>query len=162
MITKVYLAGASAELDRAKRNAQMLRDADIHVISTWVDVIGKVGAANPADATPEQLTKWTLRDLEEVREADVLWLQLPAAGINTIGAWIELGIAYTSQKMVLMSGIHRPIFTPVLADKHFNSDGEALRWLKRMHDDMIADKVKMRISCQDGIDATLRSRLRHG
>lgn len=162
MITKVYLAGASAELDRAKRNAQMLRDADIHVISTWVDVIGKVGAANPADATAEQLTKWTLRDLEEVKEADVLWLQLPDAGINTIGAWIELGIAYASQKMVLMSGIHRPIFTPVLAHKHFNSDGEAFRWLKRMHDDMITDKVKTHISFQDSIDATMRSALRHG
>lgn len=137
MITKVYLAGASAEIERARANAQRLRDADIHVMSTWVDVIGKAGAANPHNATPEQLTKWTLRDLEEVREADVLWLQLPALTVSTVGAWIELGVAYAENKVVLMSGPHRPIFTPVLAYRHFDTDDEAFAWLKARHDDNV-------------------------
>lgn len=137
MITKVYLAGASAEIERARFNAQRMREADIHVMSTWVDVIGKVGAANPRDATPEQLTKWTLRDLEEVKAADVLWLQLPAVDVHTIGAWIELGIAYSEGVTVLMSGIHRPIFTPVLAHKHFATDEEAFAWIKWHHDNNV-------------------------
>ena len=56
--------------------------ADIMLTSTWVDVIGRVGAANPKDATIEQLTAWTLRDLAEVAEADNLWLLLPAIGTH--------------------------------------------------------------------------------
>lgn len=141
MITKIYLAGASAEIERARMNAQRLRDADIHVVSTWVDVIGKVGAANPRDATVEQLTKWTIRDLEEVKESEVLWLQLPAIDIHTIGAWIELGIAYNEGLTVLMSGVHRPIFTPVLAHKHFATDDEAFAWLKMHHDARVKERV---------------------
>ncbi len=151
MITKVYLAGASAEIERARANAQRLRDADIHVMSTWIDVIGKGGAANPRDATPEQLTKWTLCDLEEVKAADVLWLQLPAVDVHTIGAWIELGIAYSEGVTVLMSGIHRPIFTPVLAHKHFATDDEAFAWLKSQHDTNVKRCVEEHLFKQRGM-----------
>lgn len=148
MITKVYLAGASAEIERARANAQRLREADIHVMSTWIDVIGKVGAANPKDATPEQLTKWTLRDLEEVEQADVLWLQLPALTVQTVGAWIELGIAYKAHVTVLMSGPHRPIFTPVLAHKHFETDDEAFEWLQKRHRTMVEQNVEGHLARQ--------------
>lgn len=149
MITKVYLAGASAEIERARRNVQRLRDADVYVVSTWVDVIGKVGQANPRNATPEQLTTWTLRDLEEVREADYLWLQLPAEGVHTVGAYVELGAAYILDKFVLTSGIHRPIFTPVLSRAHFETDDEAFAFLKRRHDNRVSQIVTHHINGQN-------------
>lgn len=156
MITKVYLAGASSEIERARFNAQRMRDADIHVMSTWVEVIGKAGSANPAHATPEQLTKWTLRDLEEVKTADVLWLQLPALDKHTVGAWIELGIAYSSNVIVLMSGPHRPIFTPVLAHKHFETDDEAFAWLKEEHNRMVDNRVREHLDLQRSATGGMR------
>ncbi len=141
MITTLYLAGASAEIDRARKWAQALRDADITVLSTWVEVIGKAGAANPADATPEQLTKWTLRDEAEVKSSELLWLLLPAKGVHTVGAYIELGIARASRKHIVMSGLHRPIFTPVLADASFSSDEEAFEYIQRGHRSMVKKHV---------------------
>lgn len=144
MITTLYLAGASAEIDRARKWAQALRDADITVLSTWVEVIGKAGAANPADATPEQLTKWTLRDEAEVKGSELLWLLLPAKGIHTVGAYIELGIARASGKHIVTSGLHRPIFTPVLADVSFATDEEAFEYIQTGH----RMKVKRAVDAQ--------------
>jgi len=132
VITKLYLAGASSELDRAKMWAQKLRDIDIMLTSTWVDVIGRVGTANPANATIEQLTAWTLRDLAEVAEANILWLLLPALGVNTVGAYIELGYAVGQRNYIVMSGPHRPIFTPALANQHFEADTDAYNFISKM------------------------------
>lgn len=141
MITKVYLAGASSELARAKMWAEKLRDADIMLTSTWVDVIGRVGAANPANATIEQLTAWTLRDLAEVAEADNLWLLLPAVGVHTVGAYIELGAAYVGGKHIVMSGAHRPIFTPVLAHEHYDADEDAFKYITERNKRLAASHV---------------------
>lgn len=142
MITKVYLAGASKEIERARQWAEKLRDADIMLTSTWVEVIGRVGAANPATASPEQLTKWTLRDIAEVQDADLLWLLLPAIGVETVAAYVELGVAYVSEKRIVTSGPHRPIFTPVLADESFAADVDAFDWIQKYHrhrvDEMVA------------------------
>ena len=142
MITKVYLAGASAELARAREWASKLRDADIMVTSTWVEVIGRVGAANPANATIEQLTKWVLRDLAEVSDSDVLWLLLPPLSIQTVGAWIELGTAQNEKKHIVMSGPHRPIFTPVLANAHFEADQAAFDYIQEHHRVMVRGEVE--------------------
>lgn len=144
MITPIYLAGASAEIDRACKWAQALREADITVLSTWVEVIGKAGAANPTDATIEQLTKWTLRDEAEVKASELLWLLLPAKGVHTVGAYIELGIARATRKHIVMSGLHRPIFTPVLADMSFVTDEEAFEYIQSGH----RMKVKMDVGNQ--------------
>lgn len=150
MITKLYLAGASAEIDRARKWASALRDADITVLSTWVEVIGKAGAANPADATPEQLTKWTLRDEAEVHASDLLWLLLPAKGIHTVGAYIELGLSRAWGKHIVMSGTHRPIFTPVFADISFATDEEAFEYIQTGHRTNVQRLVNKQLSHQEG------------
>lgn len=148
MITTLYLAGASAEIDRARKWAQALREADITVLSTWVEVIGKTGAANPADATPEQLTKWTLRDEAEVKGSELLWLLLPSKGIHTVGAYIELGIARATGKHIVTSGLHRPIFTPVLADISFATDEEAFEYIQTGHRTKVKREIQYRLTDQ--------------
>jgi nucleoside 2-deoxyribosyltransferase len=133
MITKVYVAGSSKELARAQAVMAKLEEHDIHVMSTWPKVIGKVGAANPADATIEQLTKWTLRDLAEVEESDILALLLPAMDVPTVGAWVELGYAYARNKPIIASGPHRPIFTPVLVSVYCESDDDLVQRIVDRH-----------------------------
>ena len=152
MITKVYLAGASAEIERARGWATKLRDADIMLTSTWVDVIGRVGAANPATASREQLTKWVLRDIAEVREANVLWLLLPAKEVSTVGAWIELGIATNDSTHIVMSGPHRPIFTPVLANAHFDDDQSAFDYIQAGHRRLVKEQVESYLRTARPID----------
>lgn len=125
--TKIYVAGASSEIVRAERQGRLLRDNGFEVVSTWTQVIRDVGHANPTDATPEEYKLWAGRDLAEVQAADVFWLLLPEA--NTVGAWIELGFAHAINKLIVMSGQHRPIFTPALARFHSHYDQEILSFL---------------------------------
>jgi hypothetical protein len=148
MITNIYLAGASSEIDRARNWVQRLRDAGIHVVSTWVDVIGKVGQSNPVDATIEQLTQWTLRDLAEVKASDLMWLLLPALDKHTVGAWVEMGYAHAARIPIVMSGPHRPIFTPVLAAMHFHDDESMFTEIVRRHNEETANHVERYIASQ--------------
>ena len=125
MITSVYIAGASAEITRARAARTQLLAAGLTVTSTWIDVIDKVGQNNPRDASISDLAQWVLTDLAEVHRADALWLLLPFGETKTVGAWIELGVAFEAGKAIIMSGPHRPIFTPVLADRHLELDHDA-------------------------------------
>ncbi len=128
---KVYIAGASKEIERAERWKQWLESKDIEVTSTWIDNIRKVGKANPVDATIEQYKQWAINQcLHEVEQAGVFWLLLPEC--DTVGAWIELGRAFTLGRLIVMSGRHRPIFTPALAQHHSMSDGSIAAYLGKL------------------------------
>lgn len=142
MITKVYVAGASVEIGRARSWMTRLRDVDITVTSTWPEVITRAGAPNPVDASPDQLTEWVLRDLAEAEASDVLWLLLPPKDVQTVGAYIELGAARRDRTLIVMSGgPHRSIFTPVLAHRSFDDDETAFNWILAGHREMIRRAV---------------------
>jgi hypothetical protein len=128
---KVYIAGASKEITRAERWAKRLAEFGIEVTSTWIDNIRKVGKANPADATIEQYKQWAINQcLHEVEQAGVFWLLLPEC--DTVGAYVELGRAFTLGRLIVMSGRHRPIFTPALAQHHSHYDAEIADYLRRL------------------------------
>lgn len=120
---KVYVAGASSEMARIKPWVEKLRAARIDVVSTWIDVIEKVGQANPPDAPHQQRRAWARQDLREVMSADVLWFFLPSKGHATCGAWTELGVAYCSPLCeVVTSGEHSSIFTGLADDPNYSDD----------------------------------------
>jgi hypothetical protein len=140
---KVYVAGASSEIDRAEKWMAALRAAGIEVTSTWPEVIRKVGAANPLTASREDRALWSATDLAEVSNSEALWLLLPPKGVSTSGMYVELGygvlfgamaqqarglgVAGTPNFWLLGSGTETSIFT-ALAD-HFPTDEEAFRAL---------------------------------
>jgi hypothetical protein len=128
---KVYIAGASKEITRAERWMNRLREVGIEITSTWVDNIRKVGRANPQGATIEQYKQWAINQcLHEVEQAGVFWLLLPEC--ETVGAYVELGRAFTLGRLIVMSGRHRPIFTPALAQYHSHYDAEIADFLRRL------------------------------
>lgn len=135
MHTRVYIAGASSEVTRARAARTQLEAGGLTVTSTWPDVIEQVGQNNPRDASISDLARWALTDLAELHAADALWLLLPFGQTTTVGAWIELGVAFEARKAIIMSGPHRPIFTPVLADHHFELDHDAGRLLVEKHEE---------------------------
>jgi len=132
MKPRVYVAGSSLEMDRARRAVERLRASGIEVTSTWIDVIANVGAANPTDASIEQRRGWSVVDLAEVSRADVLWFLVPAPTAPTRGAWVELGHAYAAGKWLVCSGEHtrQSIFTALGAE--FASDAEAVGFILGM------------------------------
>jgi nucleoside 2-deoxyribosyltransferase len=131
----VYVAASSKEITRAEHWVLRLRQAGIIVVSTWIDVIKHVGQANPKDATPDEYKMWALKDLGEVDVADVLWLLLPE--FETVGAYVELGFAHAKEKPIAMSGRHRPIFTPVLANAHSEYDEAIFDVLIRLREHVV-------------------------
>ena len=132
MKPRVYVAGSSLDMDRARRAVERLRAAGIEVTCTWLDVVSSVGAANLTDATAEQRRSWSVVDLAEVARADVLWFLVPARHAPTRGAWVELGHAYASGKWIVCSGetTKQSIFTALGAE--FASDAEAVGFILGM------------------------------
>jgi hypothetical protein len=139
---KVYVAGASSEIERAEKWIAALRATGVEVTSTWPEIIRKVGVANPMTAPREQRQIWSAQDLSEVSHAEVFWFLLPE-GVPTAGAYTEFGYAMflgaaarearecgisgAPPFWIIVSGKETSIFT-ALAD-HYDSDDEAFRAL---------------------------------
>lgn len=135
---RVYIAGASSEIERIELWSAALRKAGVLVVSTWPEVVRKVGSANPMTATRNERAGWANTDLNEIVEASVFWLLLPT-GKPTAGAYTELGFAILQSRMqhdarnmgfpvipliTISSGKETSIFT-ALTHRHTATDDEA-------------------------------------
>jgi hypothetical protein len=108
----VYIAASSADIERAEHWRDRLIAAGVTVTSSWMANVRKVGAGNPRDASDAQRNAWSTQCLIEVVESDVLWLLVPPAGVDTVGAWWEAGAASVSDVWIVASGdTRRTIFT---------------------------------------------------
>ena len=128
---RVYVAGSSAETERAVRCMNWLRDHGIVVTSSWPEVIATVGIANPRNAPRDDRATWTQTDLAEVQTADVLWLLAP--NTPTRGAWIEYGFALAVGRMVVASGDTKQTIFTAIGDE-YGTDAEALEALLVVRD----------------------------
>lgn len=121
---RVYLAGSSGEIRRARTAYELLAALpNVVVVSTWLDVIEKVGIANPSDASAAQRREWTVTDLAEVASADAVWFLVPSSSAPTRGAWAELGYAYALSKRILCSGATRQSIFCALGSEHAMDEG---------------------------------------
>lgn len=119
----IYVSAASSDMERADRVMAQLSAAGMIVTSTWVDVIRKVGDANPMSAPRDQRLLWSGTDLFEVSLAQTLLLLLPPKGVATSGAWVELGYAAALQAFVdMMREAGQPV--PAEADRWLVCAGE--------------------------------------
>jgi nucleoside 2-deoxyribosyltransferase len=128
---KIYVAGASSEIERAEAMIVRLRAAGIEVTCTWTENIRKVGHGNPADASHDQRRKRSEQDLVEVARAQILWFLLPRPPNATFGAWVELGFAFARGKRILLSGQHNNIFVGL--GNMFADDEEAFKAIIGAH-----------------------------
>lgn len=101
---RIYIAGASSEMERAVAARDWLTKAGLEVVSTWTDVVAAVGDANPASATPADRRAWSVTDLEQVGKCDLLWFLVPPRETPTRGGWLEVGYARAGRKILLFSG----------------------------------------------------------
>ena len=121
---KVYLAASSSDAARARRWHGHLLTAGITVTSTWLEVVEKVGNANPRTASKADRYAWSIEDLRQIDDAQLLWLLVPPLHAPTRGAWGELLFAYAKQKHVLASGDTRQTIFTALAEE-FETDEAA-------------------------------------
>lgn len=123
-MTKLYLAGSSADADRCARWHAKLVAQGIAVTSTWLSVIATVGSANPRDASRDDRERWSTADLAELHAADVVWFLVPPIDKPTRGAWLELGVAVSANKRVVCSGDTRQSIFCALGEE-FATDEDA-------------------------------------
>lgn len=127
---KVYVAGSSADLSRARRAAEVLVRHGIEVPSTWWEQIEKYGEGNPTDL--DVRITCAGQDCAQVDAADVLWLLVPETGYSH-GAFFEFGRALTLEKRVVCSGAtKRSIFCSLAIE--CATDGQALEWILQQGD----------------------------
>jgi len=144
---RVYVAGASSEMERAERYMVKLREAGIVVTSTWPEVIRSQpnGEANPMSVPRAVRARWARTDLDEVTESNFLWLLVPK--VPSAGAHVEFGYAVMLMQSfdmaealgieappfeLLCSGKETSIFT-ALSPNHFDTDDEAFGFLLALH-----------------------------
>lgn len=125
---KVYVAGASAELDRVAKYIAVLREAGIEITHDWTkSVADNGGPANDQNIPKARRAAIASADILGVQAADHLWLITPEN--QSLGCWVELGAAVTDpEKTVIVSGPWRSIFQD-MADHQFTDHDEALRFL---------------------------------
>lgn len=128
---KVYVAGSSRELPRAKRVIAALRERGITVTHDWPAQIEAVGEANPVDASDEQRFTWAWDCLEALQDAECSLFLLPET--ETTGMWVELGYALSMPKTVFMAGEHASIFTATVDyTQRAANDDVAVEWIAEM------------------------------
>lgn len=112
---KVYVAGASSEIERAEAVIAKLKAAGIEVTCTWPESVRKAGHGNPSWWPQRQRRSVALTCLAEVDKAQALLLLQPATGKTTIGAWGELCYAHAKDKWIVWSAggeaINNSVFT---------------------------------------------------
>lgn len=134
---RVYVAGASAEVDMCAEFIERLRDTDVEITHDWtMSVRANGGAAEASMPTVDRMAMATA-DFAGVAAADVLWILVPAC--TTIGAWVELGYAKGLGIPIIASGEHsrRTIFTEFC--RRFATHEEALRHLVERNATLLAE-----------------------
>lgn len=92
-MASIYVAGASKELDRARRVMAMLREAGHEITCDWTEPVSKYGSI---PRTTGDAVRAIDEDLLGIQDAEVFVFLHPAPGVPTTGAWFELGYAAAS------------------------------------------------------------------
>jgi len=139
----VYVAGASAELPRAKLAIAKINEMELaRVTVDWPGVIEAAGAANgPGVDDPAACARM---DLAGVADADVVLLLVPSEGCHSTGLWCEYGYALNRGAFVVASGPAGPsesIFLS-LASKRCPDDAAALLAIVMLAEHSYGDAVR--------------------
>lgn len=130
---KIYLAGASRELDLIRGYRDKLVAAGHVVTHDWVAVLGEFIAAarKESDLDYEEMRSFSGEDLYGVRRAEAFWLLVPEA--PSIGCWVELGhaihVAMMRKTTIVVSGNEKKSIFLAQGHQFFPTHDAALAWL---------------------------------
>lgn len=125
---KIYVAGASKEIEKIEGFIERLRMAGHTITFDWTVAVRQVGDASPDDG---DIRKASARaDLDGVENCHIFWLVKPSVESTSTGAWVELGFALSFPgKTTIASGDNRKCIFADLVDREFDEHEEALRFL---------------------------------
>ena len=147
---RIYVAGASANIEEIESYIKKLKGAGWTISFDWTVKVREAGDASPDD--PVIRRQAALADLEGVTTADVVWLVQPAPTSTSTGAWVELGSALTIRDVrkwvverfkltlpeglpvgpiVVASGSSKKCIFSDLADYRFQSNDDAFDFINK-------------------------------
>lgn len=138
---KLYIAGASKEIDLARGYMADMRAAGYEITHDWCAVIDAHGGiANGPDV--KDAAEVARENIGGVLSADILWVLTPKVATDSVGCWVELGAALMadrligprSPKTIVLSGpqCRKSVFS-ALAHLTFASHTEAGAHLQKAH-----------------------------
>ena len=144
----IYIAGASAELDRAKNAMAFVHSHPrLTLAHDWTRDIEREriqGGRQDHDLSKEERVRYASQILQAITGTPVFWLLVPHEGVHTTGAWVELGAALIYRTMLEVLGVGNSIIlsSGPQVDHHlfaalgltFETDEEAISWLKEASD----------------------------
>lgn len=92
---KIYVAGASKEIDLIEKLIARLKKAGHQITHDWTVDVRCEGGGSPDN--PNVRRNCALKDLAAVRDAQIFWLVKPAETSTSTGAWVELGAALVTK-----------------------------------------------------------------
>lgn len=120
---RIYLAGASKELDLCEHWRDELRRVGFEITHDWMAICRepKYAGVPPEKIPRDERRHLAAYDLEGVARAEAFWLVVPPEGSLSIGMWVELGYALRSQQVggnlcIAISGPWRSIFQDVVPE----------------------------------------------
>ncbi len=106
---RVYVAGASAEVDVCEWYRDRLLAAGVDVAHNWMASVRANPERRDNEIPRRDRKRIAATCANSVAVADVFWLLAPKG--MTIGAWVELGIAFGSARpTIIVSGPWKTVF----------------------------------------------------
>ena len=133
---KIYIAGASAEIDVIEKFMGRLRAVGHEITHDWTKDVRAAGSASPNDSFIRLSA--AEKDRHGVIVSQVTWIVQPSDASSSTGAWVELGIALGLQKvreaapMIVVSGSSQKCIFSDLADSRFDSHEDALAFIEKL------------------------------
>lgn len=132
----IYVAAATQEIQRAEEFVTQIRSiTGLRMSHDWIPHIKRAISEQRQDSdyTAWERAGFATSDIIGVARSDVFVLLAPENGGR--GCWVEYGYALALQQMrgrprIAVAGPHarKSIFTE-LADRHFDTDAQAITWL---------------------------------
>jgi len=132
---KVYIAGASKEIDLVEKYVHAVRNLGHVITHDWCATIRKVGDANPRDLPRDENAAFAKEDLNGVATCDLLWLLIPQN--NSAGCWIEFGYALCRQnwrtpRIIVSGDFGKSIFCALSGVECYSDHDIALKAIEMM------------------------------
>ena len=129
MTLRIYVAGASKDMERAEKAMAAVREMGHTITFDWCEAM-RCSAQSERDMTWQDRHKYATNDYLGVKNCDVLWLLIPSDGVFSTGCCAELGIAIGRDKDIITSGNDLLCLFTAMANERVATDEEAIAILK--------------------------------
>ena len=143
---RIYIAGASKELDRVKSAYAIARELGFELTYDWVAEVEAHNGVTNEGLDDGERRRLSTKEVYAVVLADVFWLLCPQ-GVG-VGAFVELGVAVAAQRLaydrhiIVASGPTRRTIFGAQADFEVPTDEDGANIVRELRDFVAAARFK--------------------